>query len=82
MDIIPQSCLREWPEFPVAVHNRSMALLQAQEWEKAKSDLMIARNMGVNIIALFQNYYASVDDFEQKHGVKLPEDIAAMLTPL
>ena len=20
MDIIPQSCLREWPEFPVAVH--------------------------------------------------------------
>ena len=63
-------------------NNRSMALLQAQEWEKAKSDLMIARNMGVNIIALFQNYYASVDDFEQKHGVKLPEDIAAMLTPL
>ena len=21
MDIIPQSCLREWPEFPVAVHS-------------------------------------------------------------
>ncbi len=63
-------------------NNRSMALLQAQEWEKARSDLTIARNMGVDIITLFHNAYASVDDFEQKHGVKLPEDIAAMLTPL
>ena len=61
--------------------NRSIALLDLQEWEKAKSDLTIARNMGVDIIALFRNAYASVADFEQKHNAKLPEDLAAMLTP-
>ena len=62
-------------------NDRSMALLQAQEWEKARSDLTIAKNMGEDIIALFHNAYASVTDFEQEHGVKLPEDIAEMLTP-
>ena len=63
-------------------NDRSMALLQAQKWEKAKSDLTIAQNMGVDIITSFHNVYASVADFEQKHNVKLPEDIAALLTPL
>ncbi len=62
-------------------NNRSIALLDLQEWEKAKSDLTIARNMGVDIIALFRNAYTSVTDFEQKHNVTLPEDIAALLTP-
>ena len=60
--------------------DRSMALLQAQEWEKAKSDLTVAKNMGEDIIALFRNTYASITDFEQEHGVKLPADIAEMLT--
>ena len=62
-------------------NNRGIALLHQQEWGKAKSDLTIARNMGVDIIALFCNAYASVADFEQKHNAKLPEDLAAMLTP-
>ncbi|MDE0087684.1 MAG: hypothetical protein OXU23_18320 [Candidatus Poribacteria bacterium] len=42
--------------------------------------MTIARNMGVDIIALFHNAYAGVADFEQRHNVKLPEDIAEMLT--
>ena len=62
-------------------NNRGIALLDLQEWERAKSDLTIARNMGVDIIALFRNAYANVADFEQKHNAKLPEDIAALLTP-
>jgi hypothetical protein len=37
--------------------------------------------MGVDIIALFHNLYSSVADFESRHGVKLPEDMAGMLTP-
>ena len=61
-------------------NNRSMALLRAQEWEKAKSDLTIARNMGEDIVALFRNSFSSLEDFEQKQGVKLPADIAALLT--
>ena len=63
-------------------NDRSMVLLQAQEWEKAKSDLTIAQNMGVDIIALFRNSFSSIADFEQRCGVEIPEDIAAMLTPL
>ncbi len=62
-------------------NNRGMALLALQEWEKAKSDLTIAKNMGTDIIASFREDYVSIADFEQKHNVKLPEDIAAMLTP-
>ena len=62
-------------------NNRILALLQLYEWEKAKSDLTIAKNMGVDIITLFRNSYSNVADFEQQHNVKLPEDIAAMLTP-
>ncbi len=38
-------------------------------------------DMGADIIAAFHNDYESVEDFEQKTGIQLPEDIAAMLTP-
>ena len=53
-------------------------------WEngkKARADQMIAKNTGMDIIAAFHYFYESVPDFEQKTGVKLPADIAAMLTP-
>ena len=69
------------PDNVLFYNNRSIALLYLREWEKAKSDLTIVRNMGVDIIALFQNSYSSVADFEQRYNVKMPEDIAAMLTP-
>ena len=69
------------PDYANAHCNRSGIWLNLHKWEKARSDLTIAQNMGVDIIALFHNAYASVADFEQKHNVKLPEDIAAMLTP-
>ena len=62
-------------------NNRAMILLHLKKWEKAKEDLTIAKNMGENIIVLFHNSYSSVADFEQKHNVKLPEDIVEMLTP-
>ena len=62
-------------------NNRAMILLHLKKWEKAKEDLTIAKNMGENIIVLFHNSYSSVADFEQKHNVKLPEDIVVMLTP-
>ena len=69
------------PENVLYYKNRSMALLHLQDWEKAKEDMTNARNMGENIIALFHGSYSSIADFEQKHNVKLPEDIVAMLTP-
>ena len=68
------------PELVVVYSNRGESWLYLKEWEKAKADLITAKNMGLDIIASFHNEYASVEDFEQRHGVKLPEDIAAMLT--
>ena len=68
------------PDYPEAYSNRGEAWLHLQEWEKARSDLTAARERGVDIIASFHNDYESVADFEQKNGVKLPSDLATMLT--
>ena len=64
-----------------AHNNRGKAWLHLQEWKKAKSDLITAKDMGMDIIAAFHNDYKSVEDFEQKTGIQLPEDIATLLTP-
>ena len=61
--------------------NRGVVFLHLKEWEKARADLITAKNMGTDIITSFHNDYESIVDFEQKHEIKLPEDIAAMLTP-
>jgi hypothetical protein len=54
-------------------------LLHIKKWENAKLDLTFARNLRVDIITSFHNDYESVEDFEQKNDIRLPEDIAAML---
>lgn len=69
------------PQLAEAYYNRGEAWLHLSEWEKAKSDLANARSMGINIITAFDYLYESVADFEESNGVKLPEDIAVMLTP-
>ena len=69
------------PNLAGAYYNRGVAWLHLREWEKARVDLTAARVMGINIIAVFRNDYAGVTDFEQRNGVKLPADLAAMLTP-
>lgn len=59
-----------------------IASLRLREWEKAKSDLTDARDMQENIIIEnFGKDYKSIADFEQEHDIKIPEDIAAMLSP-
>ena len=60
--------------------NRGEAWLHLKEWESARADLTVARDMGEDIIASFHNDYESVTDFEQKNDIQLPEDIKAMLT--
>ena len=68
------------PSFAGFYSNRGEAWLPLKEWKKAKADLIFARNAGVDIIALFHKHYESIEAFEQKNGVQLPEDIKAMLT--
>ena len=69
------------PDSAEPYNNRGEARLHLKEWEKAKSDLITAKDMGADIITTFHNDYASVEDFEQKTGIQLPEDIAELLTP-
>ena len=69
------------PDLAEAYGNRGEARLHLSEWDKAKSDLIIAKERGIDVIASFRKDYESVGDFEQKNNAKLPEDIAAMLTP-
>ena len=53
---------------------RSKEWLRLRDWENAKSDLIAAMNNGLDIIAKFRDIHGSLDDFEQKYGVKLPPD--------
>ena len=69
------------PNNIIAYYSRGVARLHLSEWKKARADLTTARDMGVDIIATFHYFYESVSDFEGKHGIQLPADIAAMLTP-
>ena len=69
------------PDDAKVYNTRGFAQLHLEGWEEAKSDLNTATAMRVDIVTEFHSLYESVSDFEQKNGVKLPDDIAAMLTP-
>ena len=68
------------PELALAYYNRGEAWLRLRKWNKAKTDLIAAKNMDVDIIATFRNDYKTVAAFERRYGFQLPEDIAIMLT--
>ena len=68
------------PKLAPAYYNRGLVRLYLREWERAKSDLTTARDIGLDIIAAFHSTYESVEAYERRNRVKLPVDIAAMLT--
>ena len=70
-------------EYAKAYYNRGLLRLLLRDWEKAKEDLTTAKDLGADIVALFHNVYKTVENFEaeyKKYDVKLPEDIAALLS--
>ena len=68
------------PDLAAAYFNRSVTFLRMSEWEEAKSDLNVAKAIGINVSSLFHQDFESVSDFDRKNGVKVPEDIATILT--
>ena len=67
------------PDDAGVYYNRGEAWLPLQEWEKAKADLITAKELGMDIVAAFRNDYRNVAAFERKHQVKLPKDIVALV---
>lgn len=59
--------------------HRGLAWLHLKEWDKAKTDLIEAKNKGIDIVSAFHNSYRDVATFERRNSVKLPQDIVAML---
>ena len=67
------------PDFAGAYYFRGIVQLHTQEWSKVKEDLNIAKDMGIGIVDTVPYIYRSVENCEQIIGVKLPEEIAALL---
>ncbi len=68
------------PNDNLVYYSRGETWLHLKKWDKAKADLTTAKEKGVDIAAVFHNSYKSVEDFEQRIGAELPEDVAVMLT--
>ena len=47
-------------------YNRSMCWLHLQNWQEAKSDLIIAESKGMDIIAAFRGHYKNIKAFEKE----------------
>ena len=65
--------------FADAYMNRSIIWLRTEKWRDAESDLTIAKNIGMDIAIFFVENHTSIEAFEKKYEVTLPEDIAAIL---
>ena len=68
------------PDLAEAYYYRGTVWLHLREWDEAQADLSVARDKGIDIIASFHNEYKNVEAYERANRVKLPEDIALMLT--
>ena len=69
------------PDYIAVYYKRGIAWLYVGEWEKAKADLIAAKDRGMAIMQTFHDDYRNVVTFEQKTGVFLPEDIGGLLIP-
>ena len=68
------------PDDSYCYFRRSLVWLCMSKWTSAESDWTSARSKGLDITTAFSDMYRSVEDFEQKHRVKLPVGIASMLS--
>ena len=67
------------PEDDISYCHRGLARLHLKGWDKARSDLTVAKNMGVDIVEAFHNTYRDISTFERRNDLKVPKDIVAML---
>lgn len=65
---------------PYAYFARGIIGLCQQQWEQAIVDFTVAKDNGVDIVALFTNGYKSIEDFEEKNDAQIPENIRGLLS--
>ena len=61
--------------------NRVLCRLCLSDWAGVRSDLTVDVELRMEVAEIFQKVHESVDEFERKTGLQLPEDLAGMLTP-
>ena len=64
----------------VIYYDRGVAWLHLRKWGKARIDLTRAKSLEVDVVSLFYNCYECLENCERVIGIKLPDDIASMLT--
>ena len=60
-------------------YNLGECLLHLEQFDQAKIDIKIAKDMGVDVISAFRNEYNDAADFKERTGIELPPDLAEML---
>ena len=60
--------------------HRGWALLHRFTWRKARTDFVRAERLGWDIKLQFHDHYTSVADFDQRNNIRMPKDIATMLS--
>ena len=61
-------------------NNLGECWLHLEDWKEAAKNLTIAQDMGSDIVAAFHyDYKGSIEEFEEKTGIKLPKWIAVLL---
>ena len=63
-----------------AFANRCILSLQLGKWDQARSDLLSANNMGMNVVKTFREGYGEVAEFERQFNVKVPHDLARLVS--
>lgn len=60
---------------------RAVARLCLEQWEQARSDFTIARNLGLDVAAFFQSEYGSPDEFSSSMNIQIPNHVLSLITP-
>ena len=68
--------------YAYAYFARGFAKIHTNNMQQAEDDLVEAKMRGYDIVASFHRYYDSVEDFKQKTGLNMTDDIKKLLADI
>ena len=69
------------PDNAVAYFNRAMGKLFLSRFPEVEGDLRAARDLGYDVATEFRHEHGAISDIEDRWGIRIPADIAAILAP-